>query len=135
MPPRSSNTEETTLFHYKDLKAAIKFLNLFRSLASKDHPVDVPLNITTRMYVTLSFSLIDCQNSTCTTLGGGELLATSANNISWTNPVPTDILLAYYRLFPPLFPSFILFLIYIVLFFVKNEVSSFNAFTFVPLRL
>ena len=94
----------STLPTYKDLKAAIRFSNLFRSLASKDHPVNVPLNITTRMYVTLSFSLIDCQNSTCTTLGGGELLATSANNISWSNPVPTDILLAYYRFFPPSFP-------------------------------
>ena len=93
----------STLPTYKDLKAAIKFSNLFRSLASKDHPVNVPLNITTRMYVTLSISLIACQNSTCTTLGGGELIAASANNISWSNPVPIDILLAYYRFFSPSF--------------------------------
>ena len=32
----------STLPTYKDLTAAIKFSNLFRSLASKDHPVNVP---------------------------------------------------------------------------------------------
>nr|POF10051.1 putative laccase-1 [Quercus suber] len=86
----------STLPTYKDLAAAIKFSNLFRSFASKDHPVNVPLNITTRMYVTVSMSEIACQNSTCTSKGG-DILATSANNISWSNPVPIDILLAYYR--------------------------------------
>ena len=55
----------STLPTYKDLTAAIKFSNLFRSLASKDHPINVPLNITTRMYVTISMSEIACQNSTC----------------------------------------------------------------------
>ena len=93
----------STLPTYKDLTAAIKFSNLFRSLASKDHPVNVPLNITTRMYVTVSMSEIACQNSTCTSKGG-DILATSTNNISWSNPVPIDILLAYYRFF--FLPSF-----------------------------
>nr|POE81913.1 putative laccase-9 [Quercus suber] len=88
----------STLPTYKDLAAAIKFSNLFRSLASKDHPVNVPLNITTRMYITISMGQIDCKNSsTCTTRGAEIILATSANNISWSNPVPIDILLAYYR--------------------------------------
>ena len=105
----------STLPTYKDITAAIKFSNLFRSLASKDHPVNVPLNITTRMYVTLSISEIACENSTCTTLGGGKILATSANNISWNNPNPIDILLAYYRFFPSL-SLFYFFLIYVFFF-------------------
>ncbi|KAL4650994.1 hypothetical protein ACB092_01G127100, partial [Castanea dentata] len=86
----------STLPTYKDLTAAIKFSNFFRSLASKDHPINDPLNITTRMYVTVSLSEIACQNSTCTSKGG-DILATSMNNISWSNPILIDILLAYYR--------------------------------------
>jgi len=112
----------STLPTYKDLKAAIKFSNLFRSLASKDHPVNVPLNITTRMYVTLSISLIACQNSTCTSLGGGDILATSANNISWNNPNPIDILLAYYRFFSSLSLFFFFFNIRFF-FLVKNDIQ------------
>ncbi|XP_075663926.1 laccase-14-like [Castanea sativa] len=88
----------STLPNYKDLTAARKFYaNPFRSLASKDHPVNVPLNITTRMYITVSMAKIECKNTTCTTLEEGLILAASANNISWNNPVHTDVLLAYYR--------------------------------------
>ena len=99
----------STLPNYEDSRAAIKFSNLFRSLASKDHPVNVPLNITTRMYITVSIALIECKNTTCMATGEDIILATSVNNISWNNPVPTDVLLAYYRFFP-LFPSFILYI-------------------------
>ncbi|KAF3970966.1 hypothetical protein CMV_005394 [Castanea mollissima] len=88
----------STLPNYKDLTAARKFYaNPFRSLASKDHPVNVPLNITTKMYITVSMAKIECKNTTCTALEEGLILAASANNISWNNPVPTDVLLAYYR--------------------------------------
>ena len=99
----------STLPNYKDSRAVIKFSKLLRSLASKDHPVNVPLNITTRMYITVSIALIECKNTTCMATGEDIILATSVNNISWNNPVPTDVLLAYYRFFP-LFPSFILYI-------------------------
>ncbi|KAM3695670.1 hypothetical protein ACB098_07G151000 [Castanea mollissima] len=82
---------------YKDLAAAMKYSTLFRSLASKDHPINVPLNITTKMYITVSMANIECKNTTCMATGEEIIIATSVNNISWTNPVPTDILLAYYR--------------------------------------
>ncbi|KAK7841333.1 laccase-14 [Quercus suber] len=94
----SSPSFPSTLPNYKDSRAAIKFSSLLRSLASKDHPVNVPLNITTRMYITVSMAEIECINTTCTTSGEDITLATSVNNISWNNPVPTDVLLAYYRL-------------------------------------
>nr|POF10052.1 putative laccase-9 [Quercus suber] len=48
----SSPSFPSTLPNYKDSRAAIKFSSLLRSLASKDHPVNVPLNITTRMNIT-----------------------------------------------------------------------------------
>ncbi|KAK7857174.1 laccase-15 [Quercus suber] len=94
----SSPSFPSTLPIYKDLKAAIAFSKNFRSLASKEHPVNVPLNVTTKMYITLSISDIACRNSTCTSKGNGtDILATSANNISWSSPIATNILLAYYR--------------------------------------
>ena len=99
----------STLPNYKDSRAVIKFSKLLRSLASKDHPVNVPLNITTRMYITVSMAEIECKNTTCIATGEEIIIATSVNSISWSNPVPTDVLLAYYRFFP-LFPSFILYI-------------------------
>ncbi|KAK7844285.1 laccase-14 [Quercus suber] len=88
----SSPTFPRNLPFYKDLRSAITFTNLFKSLANKDYPVNVPLNITTRMFITLSMGGIIFHNLTSTL----EAKATSANNISWSNPT-TDILLAYYR--------------------------------------
>ncbi|XP_050268549.1 putative laccase-9 isoform X3 [Quercus robur] len=87
----------STLPNYKDSRAVIKFSKLLRSLASKDHPVNVPLNITTRMYITVSMAEIECKNTTCIATGEEIIIATSVNSISWSNPVPTDVLLAYYR--------------------------------------
>ncbi|XP_050269251.1 laccase-14-like isoform X1 [Quercus robur] len=88
----SSPTFPSNLPFYKDLRSAITFTNLFKSLANKDYPVNVPLNITTRMFITLSMGGIIFHNLTSTL----EAKATSANNISWSNPT-TDVLLAYYR--------------------------------------
>ena len=90
----SSPTFPSNLPFYKDLRSAITFTNLFKSLANKDYPVNVPLNITTRMFITLSMGGIIFHNLTSTL----EANATSANNISWSNPT-TDVLLAYYRFF------------------------------------
>lgn len=86
---------------YKDLQAVLSFTNRIRSLARVDNPVNVPLNISTRMYITLSMNDLPCRNTTCSASEDGSTFATSANNISWVNP-STDVLLAYYRfsLFP-----------------------------------
>ena len=77
---------------YADFSPAIEFMKLIRSLANKDHPINVPQNITTRMFVTAS------ENNVLVDLGGENVtaLASSLNNISWVNPT-TDVLLAYYR--------------------------------------
>ncbi|KAF5467674.1 hypothetical protein F2P56_011905 [Juglans regia] len=90
----SSPSFPSTLPMYLDFYAALKFTKSIRSLASQDYPVNVPMNITTRMFITASMNTI-----TCTTCSGGmddEIVATSLNNISWVNP-RIDVLQAYYR--------------------------------------
>jgi laccase len=79
------------------LTAANRFLVGLRSLGSKDHPVNVPLNITTKMYITIAMNQFLCPNASCSAVDGNKL-ASSLNNISFLNP-STDILLAYYRYF------------------------------------
>ncbi|KAK8704157.1 hypothetical protein V6N13_047789 [Hibiscus sabdariffa] len=60
-----------------------------KSLVSKEHPIDVPRNVTTRMYITASMDRINHADMDYT-------LLSSLNNISWVNP-STDVLQAYYR--------------------------------------
>ncbi|XP_059453482.1 laccase-14-like [Corylus avellana] len=93
---QSSPLFPSTLPFYKDLQAVLSFTNRIRSLAREDHPANVPLNITTRMYITLSLNDMPCRDTTCSATEDGKVFATSANNISWVNP-STDVLLAYYR--------------------------------------
>ncbi|KAM3729850.1 hypothetical protein ACB098_12G041900 [Castanea mollissima] len=90
--PSVSPSFPNNLPTYADFNPAIEFMKRIRSLANKDHPINVPQNITTRMYVTAS------ENNVLVDLGGENVtaLASSLNNISWVNPT-TDVLLAYYR--------------------------------------
>ncbi|XP_019073404.1 putative laccase-9 [Vitis vinifera] len=78
------------LFH--DLDSGLGFLPLLRSLATPEHPVSVPLKITTRMLVTASINKVNY------TFEGTEVshLAASLNNITFMDPT-SSILLAYYR--------------------------------------
>lgn len=82
-----------TLPSYFDIVSALKFVNKLRSLDTIEHPVNVPINITTRMYITLSFNEFNCRIHSCD-IGGRA--ATTMNNLSWVNP-EIDILQAYYR--------------------------------------
>ncbi|KAK4761037.1 hypothetical protein SAY87_005930 [Trapa incisa] len=80
-----------------DMKAAMRFTGFIRSLANEDYPVDVPKNITTRMFITVSMGEL-CENRTnCNiTAGSDNILGSTLNNISWLNPT-VDVLQAYYR--------------------------------------
>ncbi|PKI59916.1 hypothetical protein CRG98_019689 [Punica granatum] len=80
---------------YLDMKAGKNFTNRIRSLANEDYPINVPENITTRMFITVSMNVL-CRNSTSCSTDMGNILATSMNNISWNNP-QVDVLEAYYR--------------------------------------
>ncbi|KAK9266053.1 hypothetical protein L1049_021458 [Liquidambar formosana] len=86
--PPSYPSFPTTLPGYRDTFAAFLFTNRFRSLASEDHPVNVPLNISTRMFITADIKSIMFPDNLTN-------LASSLNNISWANP-SIDVLLAYY---------------------------------------
>ncbi|KAK9943697.1 hypothetical protein M0R45_009298 [Rubus argutus] len=91
---------------YEDLMSAVYFSSRIKSLANSDHPIDVPVNITTRMYITAEMNTITFVNDTGDERSG---LGSSLNNVSWVNP-STDVLLAYYRnksgLYTEDFPDF-----------------------------
>jgi laccase len=84
-----------TLPNVTDKAAADNFTTRIRALASSEHPIDVPKNITKQIIITVSVNQIFCPNSSC---GGpdGNRLAASLNNISFSTPT-TDILQAYYK--------------------------------------
>ncbi|KAK9265576.1 hypothetical protein L1049_007408 [Liquidambar formosana] len=87
-PPASPSFPDT-LPSYEDFGAAIWFTKRIRSLASKDHPVNVPKNITTRMFITSTMNAIVYPDNISN-------LACALNNVSWLDP-SVDVLLAYYR--------------------------------------
>ncbi|KAF3791507.1 Laccase-11 [Nymphaea thermarum] len=92
-----------------DTQAAYEFDVQLTSLASNDHPIDVPMEIDSRFLVTVSMGLSDCINETCEGTLEGSRLSGSMNNISFFNP-STDILDAYYKnlnnVYTTDFPSF-----------------------------
>ncbi|KAI4389105.1 hypothetical protein MLD38_001367 [Melastoma candidum] len=77
---------------YRDYKASEIFMSQIRGLETKEHPIDVPIDITTRMFVVVSMNIVYCLN----TCSSDYKIATSLNNISWLDP-NVDILTAYYR--------------------------------------
>ncbi|KAK7844864.1 laccase-14 [Quercus suber] len=95
----------STLPSYEDFVPALSFTSRLRSLANHDHPVNVPKNITTRMYIAASMNTVTFDYEGTTKDG----LASSLNNVSWINP-STDVLLAYYRnmsgIYTPDFPEY-----------------------------
>ncbi|KAF8672838.1 hypothetical protein HU200_049171 [Digitaria exilis] len=89
----------TTLPAVDDIAAAMAYTARLRSLASVEHPVDVPANADERLLVTMAVNLIPCgggANATCTG-PHGDRLAASLNNVSFVNPSGVDILSAYYH--------------------------------------
>ncbi|KAK4773476.1 hypothetical protein SAY87_028495 [Trapa incisa] len=81
---------------YLDMKAGKNFTHRIRSLANEDHPISVPTNISTRMFITISMNLL-CKNITsCNSSDADHMIATSMNNVSWKNP-QVDVLETYYR--------------------------------------
>lgn len=81
--------------YYNDTNSAFNFFDSLRSLANKDHPIDVPLNITRRILTTISVNTLPCPNNSCAGPNGTRLSA-SMNNISFVTPTTVDILEAYY---------------------------------------
>ncbi|GKV32452.1 hypothetical protein SLEP1_g41061 [Rubroshorea leprosula] len=78
---------------YDDAEASVNFTAGFRSLADKEHPIDVPMEITTHLFYTLSVNS-PCKNNSCP-VGEQLRFIASVNNVSFLNP-SIDILQAYY---------------------------------------
>ncbi|KAJ1280927.1 hypothetical protein BS78_04G269500 [Paspalum vaginatum] len=92
----------------RDIAAATAYTAELRSLATKEHPVDVPTHVDENMLVTIAVNTIPCgANETCDGPQGNRLAA-SLNNVSFVNPV-VDILDAYYYsiqgVYEPDFPN------------------------------
>ncbi|XP_008245056.1 PREDICTED: putative laccase-9 [Prunus mume] len=79
---------------FDDGTAASNFTTQVRALASKDYPINVPLNITHTLFISVSVNERICANSSCDG-PDGNALAASLSNISFVTP-SIDILQAYY---------------------------------------
>lgn len=79
---------------FNDTLSSVNFTARLRSLADDNHPIDVPLNATTRLFFTLSINTRPCPNNNCSGPFGDRLLA-SVNNITFQQP-RIAILQAYY---------------------------------------
>ncbi|XP_038696235.1 laccase-15-like [Tripterygium wilfordii] len=80
---------------YNNTEASVNFTGKLRSLADDHHPISVPLNVTKRMFFTLSINRFPCPNNSCRGPYGGRLAA-SVNNISFEFS-QIDLLQAYYH--------------------------------------
>ncbi|XP_052191137.1 laccase-15-like [Diospyros lotus] len=95
--------------YYNDTLAAFSFIRGLRHLASKSHPITIPLNVTDKFIVsTVSVNTFPCPENFSCEGPNGTRLAASMNNISFVNP-SIDILQAYYKhikgVFGKRFPS------------------------------
>ncbi|KAJ0085237.1 hypothetical protein Patl1_07923 [Pistacia atlantica] len=80
---------------YNNTNAAENFTQRVRSLANEEHPVNVPKNITTQLYIAVSVNRMLCPNNSCLT-PAGDRQAASLNNVSFETP-DVSLLDAYYR--------------------------------------
>ena len=104
----SSRPQLPNLPSYNDTNASANFTGSLRSLADDNHPVHVPLNISTQLMFTVSVNTFPCSTNSCQGPNGSRLAA-SVNNISFELP-SIDILQAYYNhisgVYGDQFPSF-----------------------------
>ena len=78
---------------FNDSAAAESYTGRVRSLASKNHPINVPKSINRRLYIAIALNFLPCTAATC---ANSTRLAASMNNVSF-EAKPIDILQAYYR--------------------------------------
>jgi len=84
-----------TLPAYNDTAAVTKFSLALRSLASEEHPVDVPKTISESLISTLGLGLSPCAAGKTCSGPNGTRLAASMNNVSFVSPT-IALLQAYY---------------------------------------
>lgn len=103
--PSSSSSSKSTPFmpnlpFYNDTNTATNFATSLRSLASADHPVDVPKKIDENLFYTVGLGLINCSgsSSSSSSCGGpnGTRFAASMNNHSFVLPKSSSVLEAHH---------------------------------------
>ncbi|XP_050232819.1 laccase-15-like [Mercurialis annua] len=87
---------------FNDTTAAYNSFDSLRSLASEEHPVDVPTRVTANILSTVSLNTFPCPGNRPCEGPNGTVLAASMNNISFELP-PIDVLEAYYYHIPGVF--------------------------------
>lgn len=98
----SSSPVSPNLPNYNDTATATQFSTSLRSLASPEHPVNVPLNIDENLFFTIALGLLDCPGQPC---GGpnGKRSTASMNNITFVFPKTVSLLQAHYYGVPGVF--------------------------------
>lgn len=81
---------------HNSTRASTEFTRRLRSLVSKDHPIQVPTDVDTRLLITVSVNLLNCTTAHPCTGPFSKRFSASLNNVSFIPP-STDILQAYYR--------------------------------------
>ncbi|XP_047324937.1 laccase-14-like [Impatiens glandulifera] len=89
---------------YNDSGASVSFNGKLRSIASRNHPSDVPLNISTKLIFAIAMNLEPCSPAGSCSGPNGSRLSASVNNISFVSPT-IDILRAYYNNISGVFKS------------------------------
>ncbi|KAL6211363.1 hypothetical protein ACLB2K_016590 [Fragaria x ananassa] len=94
-----TNISMPTLPIETDNISADNFTSKIKALASKDHPISVPKNVTKQILITVSVNQLPCELGAGLCGGpNGNRLSASLNNISFDTPT-TDILQAYYSFY------------------------------------
>ncbi|CAH9101590.1 unnamed protein product [Cuscuta europaea] len=107
----SSSPRMPVLPAFNDTNSSVAFTGKLRSLADENHPINVPLNVTTNLLYTVSVNLFPCPDNNTARCAGPNLsrFGASVNNISFVLP-KIDILQAYYKhikgVYGTEFPSF-----------------------------
>ncbi|KAK7343787.1 hypothetical protein VNO77_12821 [Canavalia gladiata] len=82
---------------FNDTNASINIISQLRSLADDEHPINVPLDISTNLFFTVSVNSLPCPKGSICLGPGGARTAASMNNISFVLPSGNNILKAYYN--------------------------------------
>ncbi|KAF7820579.1 laccase-15-like [Senna tora] len=97
IPITSSTPSLPSLPSFNDTNASTNLIRQFKSLSNDDHPIDLPLNITTSLFYTTSINTLPCGNGSTCVGPNQNRLSTSINNVSFRMPPRSNILEAYYN--------------------------------------
>ncbi|MED6118227.1 hypothetical protein PIB30_000854 [Stylosanthes scabra] len=100
IPSYSWTPHMPSLPSFNDINSSVNIISQMRSLADEPHPINVPMNITTNLFYTVSINSLPCPNGSICKGPRGNLFAASMNNISFQLPSKNNvnsILQAYYN--------------------------------------